>query len=131
MTLIKKSTVNSQLNQAVRKGLIQRPDNCSSCGKACSVHGHHPDYGKPLEVVWLCQKCHGACHCLSSKPIHVPDYINLQVKTATYKGPIVGVIETLAAQEGRSWMKQAECLLQEALAARQAAQGQGGPPASD
>jgi hypothetical protein len=26
------------------------------------VHGHHPDYSKRLEVVWLCSVCHAAVH---------------------------------------------------------------------
>lgn len=26
------------------------------------MQGHHPDYSKPLEVEWLCPRCHGARH---------------------------------------------------------------------
>jgi len=41
---------------------IIRPDICSSCGKKVKVDGHHPDYSKPLEVIWLCKKCHKKEH---------------------------------------------------------------------
>lgn len=46
------------LNGAVRRGEVVRPDECSRCGCAGKVTGHHPDYSKPLEVVWLCYPCH-------------------------------------------------------------------------
>ena len=38
---------------------LLRPDKCEQCGKECKPHGHHPDYSKPKEVVWLCVSCHG------------------------------------------------------------------------
>ena len=43
-------------------GRIQKPDRCSSCGRIGTVHGHHNDYSKPLEVEWLCAVCHKAVH---------------------------------------------------------------------
>ena len=43
---------------ALRAGKLTKPDACSKCGKAGRIHGHHPDYSKPLEVVWLCHSCH-------------------------------------------------------------------------
>lgn len=47
---------------------LKRPDRCSLCGKVCRVHGHHRDYSKPLEVIWLCPQCHknehGRMKCL-------------------------------------------------------------------
>lgn len=52
----------SNLLYAVRTGKIARPDRCSRCGWVCTPHGHHPDYAKPLEVVWLCRVCHGIEH---------------------------------------------------------------------
>ena len=46
------------VNDAVRAGKLQRPSFCESCFQEKSVHGHHEDYSKPLEVDWLCIKCH-------------------------------------------------------------------------
>lgn len=43
---------------AIKRGLLIKPDTCSVCGKRGSVHGHHNDYAKPLEVVWVCARCH-------------------------------------------------------------------------
>lgn len=47
---------------AIRTGALTRPATCSECGKLptgkSKIHGHHRDYLKPLEVVWLCTKCH-------------------------------------------------------------------------
>lgn len=53
------------LNRAVARGEMERPEACSSCGAGGRIHGHHEDYKKPLEVVWLCRKCHCELH---SKP---------------------------------------------------------------
>lgn len=50
------------LNNAVRDGLVFRPDRCERCGNAGKVHAHHDDYSKPLEVEWLCVPCHGTEH---------------------------------------------------------------------
>ena len=49
---------------ALRDGKVKRPNNCSCCGKSCTPHGHHDDYSKPLEVMWLCVPCHAARHQL-------------------------------------------------------------------
>lgn len=50
------------LRTAVHEGRIVKPDQCSECGWVGRVHGHHEDYSKPLEVVWLCAICHGLRH---------------------------------------------------------------------
>ena len=44
--------------RATREGKIKRPNNCSICHKYCKPESHHRDYSKPLEVIWLCRKCH-------------------------------------------------------------------------
>lgn len=40
----------------IRAGLIERFP-CQVCGKE-PTDGHHPDYSKPLEVIWLCRSHH-------------------------------------------------------------------------
>jgi len=54
-----------RLNNAVRDGKITRFP-CEVCGEP-KVHGHHRDYAKPLEVMWLCARHHHAAHGLTRK----------------------------------------------------------------
>jgi|SRR5215217_2883309 len=53
-----KKRARGLLHYHIKKGNIIRPDICSSCSKNTLVHGHHHDYSRPLEVEWLCSKCH-------------------------------------------------------------------------
>lgn len=49
------------LDAAIRAGIVEKPDVCSGCGKHATGRGleaHHHDYSKPLDVIWLCKKCH-------------------------------------------------------------------------
>lgn len=43
---------------AVKVGKIERPDRCEDCGRDRPLQGHHEDYDRPLDVVWLCRPCH-------------------------------------------------------------------------
>jgi hypothetical protein len=52
--------------KALREGRLVRPAACSKCGTTRRmIQGHHPDYDKPLEVVWLCTRCHHLVHANS------------------------------------------------------------------
>lgn len=59
----RKGYARDALLREVSKGTIIRPDRCSKCGKKKKrIEAHHPDYSKPLAVVWLCTRCHGEAH---------------------------------------------------------------------
>lgn len=48
---------------ALKRGQITKAAKCERCGtKKRKLEGHHPDYFKPLEVVWLCPPCHSLVH---------------------------------------------------------------------
>jgi hypothetical protein len=62
----KKMKAQHALNHAIKDGRIIRPGICERCGNSSQViEGHHFDYEKPLEVLWLCHSCH--------QEIHLPD----------------------------------------------------------
>lgn len=48
------------LRRARRAGLIKRQP-CEVCDSPNS-HAHHPDYSKPLDIVWLCAPHHQQMH---------------------------------------------------------------------
>lgn len=52
---------NVELGNAVRSGLVKRQP-CWVCG--ARAQGHHPDYSRPLDVVWLCDPHHKQAHAL-------------------------------------------------------------------
>jgi len=47
---------------AITKGLIERPLECSCCGRQAKILAHHEDYEKPFEINWLCASCHKKIH---------------------------------------------------------------------
>lgn len=52
------------VSNAVRDGrLIPLP--CFVCGE--KAEAHHPDYDRPLDVVWLCPPHHKQAHALANK----------------------------------------------------------------
>lgn len=46
------------VGNAVRDGRLERHTLCEACGLPKKLYKHHPDYSKPLLVIWLCRTCH-------------------------------------------------------------------------
>lgn len=57
-----KYAARTLVGNMIRDGKIIRPDRCESCREPNLPHAHHDDYGKPLDITWLCPRCHGARH---------------------------------------------------------------------
>lgn len=55
-----KMRVRDAVKYALKTGkLVKTP--CHVCGEE-RVEGHHPDYSRPLDVVWLCREHHLQVH---------------------------------------------------------------------
>lgn len=58
----KKYKAHQAIHSATRNGIIVKLDECELCSSSLGIEGHHDDYDKPLEVRWLCSKCHPIWH---------------------------------------------------------------------
>lgn len=77
------------VNAAIRSGqLIKQP--CSICG-AEKAQAHHGDYNKPLDIKWLCVKCHKQEHGHVKQPkrINIKDPSTGKTRTITVKKSLV------------------------------------------
>lgn len=55
---------NNILSKAIQRGkVVAQP--CFICG--AKAHAHHPDYDRPLDVMWLCPKHHKEAHQLAEE----------------------------------------------------------------
>ncbi len=57
---MEKDRARKTLNNAISDGRAVR-GSCVVCGKP-NAHGHHTDYSKPMEVIWLCIQHHSDLH---------------------------------------------------------------------
>jgi hypothetical protein len=59
---------------AVRSGKLLR-QSCQVCGDPQrKAHGHHDDYTKPLDVIWLCSEHHFERHRLMNRRIESDEW---------------------------------------------------------
>lgn len=55
-----KARAHDKVRRALEAGtLVRQP--CEMCG-AEKAHAHHDDYERPLDVRWLCRRCHNGLH---------------------------------------------------------------------
>lgn len=52
------------LNLAIKQGDITPGQKCEDCGFLFPyrLDGHHEDYSKPFDVIWVCRSCHKKRH---------------------------------------------------------------------
>ena len=60
---INKRRAQGELYRGVSRGVVTKQKICSHCNAVSErPQAHHPDYSKPLEVMWLCGPCHRGLH---------------------------------------------------------------------
>jgi len=57
-----RARAHSAVARAVKSGKLVAPDRCSHCEAEGVVWAHHDDYDRPLDVRWLCPRCHNRLH---------------------------------------------------------------------
>jgi hypothetical protein len=81
----------SLLKFYVKMGWIEKSKQCEICGASpvfsdgrSGIEGHHCDYNKPLEVMWLCKRCHYEWHkhneAIPARPDFIPEWPNSRRK---------------------------------------------------
>lgn len=53
-----RSSARRKVQTAIENGTLIKPLHCEMCGNETPLDGHHEDYSKPLDVIWLCRLCH-------------------------------------------------------------------------
>lgn len=58
------------VQRALARKVLVRPSVCAKCDKRRRhIESHHRDYSKPLDVEWLCRRCHRVADMLMRAPV--------------------------------------------------------------
>ena len=91
---------HAAVRAALKRGDLIRPNICSDCGATSpSLHGHHADYSKPLEVEWLCASCHVTRHVGQSARPDTDGKVQVFVRMPA---SLHARVKSIAKEEGRS-----------------------------
>ena len=60
------------LYREIMAGRIVRPDNCEKCKSKTFTEAHHNNYDEPLNVEWLCKRCHVSKHTRTASSMKKP-----------------------------------------------------------
>lgn len=93
-TYLEASRAHAAVAKAVKDGILAKKP-CEICGKENS-EAHHPDYGKPLEVKWLCSSHHRKEHVRLGKPL-LDRWTVLNIRDVPEE--IVRMIKVVAARQ--------------------------------
>lgn len=53
-----RTKAHNKVARQMKAGEIVKPESCEGCGLKRAVEKHHPDYSRPVLVLWLCKPCH-------------------------------------------------------------------------
>lgn len=76
---------SDRLRTEIRARRIKR-ESCINCGSINHIHGHHPDYRRFFEVIWLCPLCHKKIH-------NYVEYIELDLETFATNDEMIPITE--------------------------------------
>lgn len=102
MSELAKMRARSTVQYAVRTGALHRADVCENCDRPGLTQGHHEDYSRPLDVIWLCRSCHSARHAGPREPRRLT-YLEMlrwdrgltRQEVAEYTGVSVGTVRSM------------------------------------
>ena len=103
----KRVHVRTFLQNAVRRGEIKKPNACQLCEALKELDAHHVDYGRPLDVMWLCHPCHGRVH-RKNHPLNPENNTQTPMPSVIDRYKTVTVAFTLPVREYLSLKEQAD-----------------------
>lgn len=76
----------NKVQVAILIGRLKRNYICELCEKSVEkIDAHHPDYAKPLFIIWLCHRCHTRHH-QDLMDIDIFAVLNKAAKTLIFDG---------------------------------------------